>query len=237
MEIIPVLDVKSRLVVAARGGERAHYQPIASQLVGGCTEPIAVLSKYFSLFPFRKIYVADLDGIEGFEPNQKLLNEISVTFPGIAVWADTGKVDFDQIMRLVTISPMIRPVIGSEMGITSPELARLTSHLNGQLALSLDFRGDVFQGDPSLFAISETWPLNVIVMTLARVGSERGPDIAKISKVMAQAGARAVYAAGGVRDLDDLRVLARAGCAGALIATALHNGKIKTGDLEEATGF
>jgi Histidine biosynthesis protein len=37
---------------------------------------------------------------------------------------------------------------------------------------------------------------------------------------------RLVYAAGGVRDADDLAALARVGIAGALVASCLHNGKL-----------
>jgi phosphoribosylformimino-5-aminoimidazole carboxamide ribotide isomerase len=47
---------------------------------------------------------------------------------------------------------------------------------------------------------------------------------------------RRVYAAGGVRDMDDVRALRDAGASGVLVATALHEGKIKAGDLEEIAG-
>ena len=40
-----------------------------------------------------------------------------------------------------------------------------------------------------------------------------------------------VYAAGGVRDAADLRALAAAGIAGALVASSLHNGRITAEDL------
>jgi uncharacterized protein related to proFAR isomerase len=36
----------------------------------------------------------------------------------------------------------------------------------------------------------------------------------------------AIYAGGGVRDDGDLRTLESAGAAGALVATALHEGRI-----------
>ena len=37
-----------------------------------------------------------------------------------------------------------------------------------------------------------------------------------------------VYAAGGVRNEDDLAALVKSGVAGALVATALHQGAIRT---------
>ena len=102
--------------------------------------------------------------------------------------------------------------------------------------LSLDFRGEEFLGPPEILDNVDLWPERVIVMTLAKVGMGAGPDLARVAGIAARAGGRRVYAAGGVRGLDDLRALARAGAAGALVATALHEGKIKAGDLVEIAG-
>ncbi len=102
--------------------------------------------------------------------------------------------------------------------------------------LSLDFRGDEFQGPREILDNAEAWPDRVIVMTLARVGANEGPDYALLKSIIARAGARRVFAAGGVRGRDDLLALRDAGAAGVLIASALHDGKIKTGDLDEIAG-
>ena len=63
-------------------------------------------------------------------------------------------------------------------------------------------------------------------MTLARVGSGEGPDLARLRQIMAKNAGRQLYAAGGVRDLDDLKGLSDAGAAGVLVASALHDGRI-----------
>jgi phosphoribosylformimino-5-aminoimidazole carboxamide ribotide isomerase len=76
----------------------------------------------------------------------------------------------------------------------------------------------------------------VIVMTLARVGSGTGPDVQRVAEIVERAGQRHVYAAGGVRDLDDVEALRTAGAAGVLLATALHSGKITAGDLMMIAG-
>jgi phosphoribosylformimino-5-aminoimidazole carboxamide ribotide isomerase len=102
--------------------------------------------------------------------------------------------------------------------------------------LSLDFRGDEFLGPRELLDDAGLWPDRVIVMTLARVGTGGGPDLARVNEIIGRAGARRVYAAGGVRDRDDLCALHAAGAAGALVASSLHDGAIKTGDLEEIAG-
>ena len=69
-------------------------------------------------------------------------------------------------------------------------------------------------------------------MTLARVGSGAGPDLTRLAAIQSVAGGRELYAAGGVRDASDLSALKRAGAAGALIATALHDGRLGRADLE-----
>ena len=63
-------------------------------------------------------------------------------------------------------------------------------------------------------------------MTLTRVGVSAGPDFARVSQIVARAGDRRVFAAGGVRDADDLERLEAIGAAGALVATALHDGAL-----------
>jgi len=45
----------------------------------------------------------------------------------------------------------------------------------------------------------------------------------------------ALLAGGGVRSLDDLRQLSRIGCDGALIATALHDGRLTAADVAAAS--
>ena len=101
----------------------------------------------------------------------------------------------------------------------------------GRVALSLDFRGPSFQGPPALLDDTDCWPQTVIAMTLARVGSGAGPDLDRLGGVRDAAPGRKVYAAGGVRDIDDLITLKRAGIAGALVASCLHDGRLRGGDI------
>ena len=69
-------------------------------------------------------------------------------------------------------------------------------------------------------------------MTLTRVGSDAGPELAQIAVIQSVAGARQVYAAGGVRDAADLAALRSVGVAGVLIASALHERRLTRADFE-----
>jgi phosphoribosylformimino-5-aminoimidazole carboxamide ribotide isomerase len=75
----------------------------------------------------------------------------------------------------------------------------------------------------------------VIMLDLARVGTGSGVDLALVARLAAALARHApgveLLAGGGVRDYGDLARLADAGCAGALVATALHEGRLTRADL------
>jgi phosphoribosylformimino-5-aminoimidazole carboxamide ribotide isomerase len=66
----------------------------------------------------------------------------------------------------------------------------------------------------------------LLVIDLARVGSGSGPPTDAVAELASALPGVAIYAGGGVRDDADLRALESAGAAGALVATALHEGRI-----------
>ncbi|MGF6756734.1 HisA/HisF-related TIM barrel protein [Paraburkholderia sp. GAS42] len=92
--------------------------------------------------------------------------------------------------------------------------------------LSLDRRHDAPLGDITHWTDASGWPSRVIVMSLERVGSFDGPDLAAIADVQRRAGTRQIIGAGGVRDTDDLRAAEAAGAHAWLIASALHDRRI-----------
>ena len=63
-------------------------------------------------------------------------------------------------------------------------------------------------------------------MSLDRVGTAHGPDVAQLASVVNQAGSCGVYASGGIREIRDLEAVVDVGAQGALLATALHRGAI-----------
>jgi phosphoribosylformimino-5-aminoimidazole carboxamide ribotide isomerase len=66
----------------------------------------------------------------------------------------------------------------------------------------------------------------LLVIDLARVGSGTGPPLDAVSELAVALPEVAVYAGGGVRGDGDLRALESAGATGALVATALHEGRL-----------
>ena len=222
MEVIPVIDLKDGVVVHARMGLRSAYAPIETPL-SPTSRPNDVARGLLSIFPFKTFYVADLDAIENKGNNNAALRQLSAEYPNLVFWVDAGIADIHDGERWLEAG-FGHLVIGSETQRNS-ELSRYLRQ-NERTILSLDFRGDAFLGPASLLNDASTWPAKIIVMTLARVGSASGPDMNRLATIQSRVVNRQVYAAGGVRDANDLALLAQVGIAGALVATSLHNGKL-----------
>jgi phosphoribosylformimino-5-aminoimidazole carboxamide ribotide isomerase len=232
MDVIAVIDVQHGRAVRAASGRRADYQPLLTPLAEG-SDPVAIAKGFMGVFAFPRLYVADLDGIEGRGRNAALPAQLAAALPGVELWIDDGASPREAATRLG--APAI-PVVGTESVRNDEDLAALRTLPADRYVLSLDFHGDRFAGPSEILADAACWPDRVIVMTLARVGSGSGPDLARLADVVARAGARSVYAAGGVRDRADVEALRLAGVAGVLVASALHADKITAGDLKAIAG-
>jgi uncharacterized protein related to proFAR isomerase len=214
-------------------GMRSAYAPIETSL-SPTSRPTDVARGLLSIFPFKKFYVADLNAIENKDNNNAALKRLSLDFPELVFWVDAGIADVHHAQRWFEAG-LGHLVLGSETQRDS-DLIRFLCR-NNRTILSLDFRGDAFLGPASLLNEANIWPTNVIVMTLARVGSASGPDMNWLTTIKSRAANRQVYAAGGVRDANDLASLAAAGIAGALVATSLHNGKLTGAQIARLSGL
>lgn len=221
MRLIPAVDLSGARVVRAGPGPRAAYPPLRSRLCASA-QPTAVVGALLRLYPFAEIYLADLDALEG-GPASPVPARLARRFPRVAFWLDAGRAGARAWHHCLPRN--LRRVYGSETGINACELASLPR----TAVLSLDFRRGRLLGDASLLARPACWPDRVILMDLDRTGRRHGVDRRRVSLVRRLAGpARELYVAGGVRHVGDLRVLALLGAHGALVATALHSGRLNT---------
>jgi HisA/HisF family protein len=234
MEIIPVIDVARGQAVRAVRGDRESYKPVVTPLAAS-SDPAAVAKGFSSLYPFRKIYVADLDGIEGRGRNVHLVPALSRAMPHAEIWIDAGTASRGAARALLA-APVTTLVVGSETLETVAVLKDIIAEAPRRTALSLDFRGEEFMGPTALLKDASLWPQHVIVMTLGRIGGSEGPDLERICDIAKRAGDRRVYAAGGIRDRADLDAVRAAGASGALIASALHDKKITAAHLRQLAG-
>ena len=222
MQVIPVIDLIGAQVVRAKMGDRDAYRPIETPL-SRTPDPVDVVAGLLRLSAFPTLYVADLDAIRGRGDNFAAIARLRAAFPRLQLWIDNGA---DDAAGVAATRIYGTPVLGSESQRDLTLIAATPDAL-----LSLDFRGDAFQGPPELLAQPELWPDRLIVMTLGRVGSGAGPDLDRLAAIRGIAGPRRLYAAGGVRNPADLAALTAFGAAGVLVASALHDGRIAAADL------
>jgi phosphoribosylformimino-5-aminoimidazole carboxamide ribotide isomerase len=220
VHIIPVLDIKDGLVVRARLGDRRSYKPIETPL-SPTADMANVAAGLRTLYPFPKLYIADLDAIE--RRRERLADQLKPLLSDLDIWLDSGFNEYDDIETALA-TDRLWPVLGSESQQDSSVLA--TFHKRPHLILSLDFRDDDFLGPSSILENADRWPASVIVMTLGRIGANSGPDFERLIEIKRRAGGRMVVAAGGVRGFDDLQRLQAIGVSAALVATALHDGAL-----------
>jgi phosphoribosylformimino-5-aminoimidazole carboxamide ribotide isomerase len=218
VQIIPVLDIMAGRVVRAAGGDRARYLPWISGLCPNAG-PAEAVEGLLRLFPFPVIYIADLDGIEGRGRQTDVVAELARRFSGVEFWADNGITGRAE-MADWTARGLGRLVLGSE------SLEVVPAGPLDDCILSLDFKRGHFLGPEALLTNATLWPRDVIVMTLDQVGAQAGPDFARLKALLDRTAGSHLYAAGGVRDAEDLAALRDLGVSGALIATALHNGRL-----------
>ena len=226
MLVIPVIDLIDGRVVHAKHGDRTTYAPMDSPLCSS-SNPIRVTEAYLSLYPFEYLYIADLDAIEGRGNNRQSILTVLENFPSLKLWVDAGIRDQVMLDQFIP-HKNIYPVIGSE---TLTELKLLEKSCSP--ILSLDYRIENFLGPKELETDVHLWPRDVIVMSLSRIGEQLGPNLKLLQHLQSRSSDSCFYAAGGVRNINDLQQLANSYCRGALVATALHNGALKPNDLQK----
>ncbi len=219
-------------VVHARMGEREHYRPIVSSLCVS-SKPLYVLEALLGLYPFNKLYIADLDAIQGSGNHIECINQLATTFPTIQFWLDAGI--RNDTFSIESYAKNICFIIGSE---NIPHLATykaIDQKFGGQYILSLDTKGPQILGPLALHHDSSYWPDNVVGMQLSQVGSGLGANTKLMHRLQILNQSRSMpsrlYAAGGVRNISDCAQLRQKEVSGVLVATALHNGAISSDDL------
>jgi len=227
--IIPVLDLKRGKVVRARAGDRANYQPIVTPL-SPTSEAVDVLRGLQGLARFSVIYIADLDAIAGEAGHGDVLRRLAAAAPDVEFWLDGGFATADAASAALPSG--MTPVFGSE-SLTGPSelIAAQRAFGSQKIVLSLDYRDGRFMGPREIEDRVDLWPNRMILMTLDRVGTAGGPDLAALDGLIKRSSGRAVFAAGGVRGEHDLARLQSMGVRGVLVATALHDGRLPAATL------
>jgi phosphoribosylformimino-5-aminoimidazole carboxamide ribotide isomerase len=217
----------SGCVVHAQGGNRTNYAPIRTSLCRG-SDPCDVTSEFLDIFPFSSLYIADLDSILDRGNNRDAIVRIRSRFPSLELWVDSGITTLNDYFTWKELG-LGRAILGSE---NYPEQNLFELGRIDHAILSLDFRLDQFLGPTNLDRKPADWPYDVIVMSLAKVGSKLGPDLERLTQLRHMAPDKNLIAAGGIHTRNDLDKLKNLGITNVLLATALHEGLIVRADIE-----
>ncbi len=239
-EVLGVIDLRGGFAVRARGGRREHYLPIES-VAGESIEPgdpLELARQYVARFGVAGLYVADLDAIEhGLLPHADVRRLSSL---GVPVWLDAG-IDSSSHAHRALASGASRLIVGLETLSSFRVLKSIVEDVGREhVVFSLDLRGgrpiaraDLAEQAPEDLAAraADADVGTMIALDLGRVGSGSGIDFEMLARITRSAPSVPLYAGGGVRGPADLEQLQRAGCDGALVASALLDGHITPFDL------
>lgn len=240
MRIVPVLDLMNGQAVRGVGGRRAEYRPVVSRLTASAV-PLAVAGAFREHFGLTDLYLADLDAIAGAPPAVALYE--SLRADGFRLWVDAG------IRQAADAGPLaaagVEGIVAGLETLAGPDTLRelCERHEPERVVFSLDLQGGAALGnaeawgEPTAQAIAaravSCGGRRLIVLDLARVGVSTGTGTEALCKELTAAHpGLEVIAGGGVRDRGDLVRLAECGAAAALVASALHDGRLSRADLQ-----
>jgi phosphoribosylformimino-5-aminoimidazole carboxamide ribotide isomerase len=247
VRIIPVIDLKGGQVVRGIAGRRSEYRPIQSQLVAG-SNPAEIAAAFVRL-GLNTLYVADLNAIgdrqHAAPPDWTTYR--SLLDAGVSLLADAGlrtdsaatpladfehhgaKIDgviaaLETLADIATLERFVR-IIGPERLIFSLDLR------HGEIITP----ADAWLGMTPLDCATQALSVGVnrfIVLDLAAVGVHAGVPTLDLCRELRQRAPQAeIISGGGVRGIADLHQLAAAGCDAALVASALHDGRLSPADI------
>jgi phosphoribosylformimino-5-aminoimidazole carboxamide ribotide isomerase len=223
VKCIFVLDIFNGAVVHAVRGERSRYEPIErySRIVT-TSDPLGVLGEVRP----KEVYVADLNLLTGFGENLDVISSISSKAKTMADIGISNSSDLDRLPN------DINPILGTE---TAPLQMIDEAASQRKVVASLDMKNrkvltrDIFLAKQEPLKVLRRLndiPLEaIILLELDRVGTSSGLDEVFLKKA-ALISEHPLILGGGVGSVEDLDMLECIGFSGALVATAVHNGRI-----------
>ncbi len=221
--IIPVLDLKNGVAVSGKSGMRETYQPLKTVFHPSSNpDKIAQSLKEAGA---QRIYLADLDAIEGTGSNWEMVGKINETIP---VMVDAGVNDVHGVEEALKFVDKV--IVATETLKNLRDLDEIfTSPDRDRIVLSIDVKNGKVLGryietdfDGILKKIRELKPDEIILLDISRVGTEKGVDQNLINKFR---GLESRIILGGGITESDIDLISQWGISKFLVGSALHHGK------------
>ena len=249
MQVIPVLDIVGGVAVHAKGGDRSKYAPLESDLAPGRVgDPVALIRAFHNTLGVHQCYIADLDAIQGGPIQRTLISELAEFHTGFAgaLMVDAGTHLPEAALELLSAGAS-EVVVGLETLQAFADLAAIAKVVGpSHVVFSLDLRmgspilhqamQDKGGASPDALNLADQaiaqGVTTILVLDLGRVGTGSGVDLDLLHSLRRRlpSGIR-LLGGGGVHTREDLERMRDVGCDGALVASAIHTGRLTAGDL------
>lgn len=226
MIAVPAVDLREGACVQLVGGEYADERVRLA-------DPVAVARRWADE-GFAALHVVDLDAATGRGENADLIAEI-VSAVQVPVQVGGGVRDEAAVERLLSLGAA-RIVVGTraleepqwlgELAARFPDVLVVAADVRERSVLTRGWTRTLDDPLPAVLSRLGELPLaGVLVTAVHQEDRLAGPDL-QITREAAAALPHPVYASGGIAGLTDLRALAQAGAAGAVIGMALYTGAL-----------
>src|SRR5512147_996271 len=231
LELLPAVDVRDgqavRLVHGESGSETSYGDPMAAALA-------------WQQAGAEWLHLVDLDAAFGTGDNRELIAEVARAMD-IKVELSGGIRDDDSLAAALATG-CTRVNIGTA-ALEAPEwVARVIAEHGDRIAVGLDVRGTTLRGRgwtrdggdlyETLERLDKEGSARYVVTDINKDGMLQGPNLELLRNVCA-ATERPVVASGGITELADLEALMTLvdeGVEGAIIGTALYEGRFTLED-------
>ncbi|MEO2117599.1 MAG: HisA/HisF family protein [Methanocaldococcus sp.] len=219
MQIIPVIDLKDKIAVHGKSGNRDEYKPLES-VICKSSNPIEV-AKAYKERGAETIYIADLNAIMGKGDNFDVIKDIDFVNKIVDIGIKKRE-DLENIKKILNKDD--KAIVATE---TLKDIKLIKEK---DIVVSLDFKNGKllnYRLDEILSCVSDDTPL--IILDISSVGTQRGINVELIKNILDKTN-NPVYVGGGIKGMEDLELCYNLGVDAVLIATAIHKGVL---DLEE----
>jgi phosphoribosylformimino-5-aminoimidazole carboxamide ribotide isomerase len=247
MQIIPVLDLAGGRLVHAQAGDRSRYELLESDLVPGRVgDPVAVLRAFHDMLGIHECYLADLDAIQGGAVQRSLIRELAEFHTGFAgaLLVDAGAHLPGGALEVLSCGAS-EVVVGLETLQAFADLGAIVTVVGPtRVVFSLDLRlghpvihpelRDARGAGPDALSLAEqataVGVTTILALDLGRVGTGCGVDLGLLDSLRRRLPGIRLLAGGGVLTRRDLERMRDVGCDGALVASAIHTGRLTAAD-------
>ncbi|SCG85056.1 HisA/HisF family protein [Methanobacterium congolense] len=224
--IIPVIDLKNGEAVSGKSGMRETYKPLKT--IFSQSSDAVEIAKSLKAAGAKRMYIADLDSIEGEGSNLQIVKKVNEIIP---VMLDAGANNVQRVEKFLKFADKV--IIATETLKTLKSLDEIfKSFKRDELVLSIDIKNNELLArdmDTDLNTlvnkIKDLKPPEIILLDISRVGTESGVNNAIINKF--EAFKSSIIMGGGILE-ENIEELSGKGVHKFLVGSALHSGRIRS---------